>query len=423
MKRFVVPLLVLGLASSAGASDRELQKEIEELKRRVAQLERLLKERQGSEAELQREVSQIKEKLKAIEFGGNAVFYYQGAKLNKLNGVKVKEPSGAGYIANLELTVKAAGGELYSRLHAGEGEGADGNGIGDSLFANLNTLADDNPGDDTFRLLEFYYSKEFLNGKLTLYFGKTEPFILIDANEFANDEVSQFVGKPFVNNPIIDPEDRFAPMVAFDYSISDSFSLQGVAQSNDRGALYFDGSFWTNREKSPYSDIFDYPTLAFQLTYSTNGGNYRVYLWNDRAPHPVIDQPLNDPKRKPDAVRGYVVGLSFDQNLTDRLSLFGRAAYGRPTAYPDSQFYSLGINLRAPFLSRPNDTFAFGTAAVLPSPFAKRKAAELHFETYYKFEVSPNLHLTPDFQYVLNPGGSSDNDPIFAGALKVELSF
>ncbi len=423
MRRFFVPFLVLGLASSAGASDRGLQKEIEELKSKVAQLERILNERQGKEIELQREVSQIKEKLNAIEFGGNVVFYYQGAKLNKLNGERVREPNGGGYVANLELTVKAAGGELYSRFHGGEGEGADGNGVGDSLFANLNTLADDNPGDDTFRLLELYYSKDFLNGKLTLYLGKTEPFILIDTNEFANDEVSQFVGKPFVNNPIVDPEDRFAPMVAFNYSVSDSFSLQGVAQSDNRGALYFDGSSWTNREKSPYSDIFDYPTLALQLTYSTNGGNYRVYLWNDRAPHPVIDQPLNDPKRKPDAVKGYVVGLSFDQNLTDRLSLFGRAAYGRPTAYPDSQFYSLGINLRAPFLSRPNDTFAFGTAAVLPSPFAKRKAAELHFETYYKVELSSNLHLTPDFQYVLNPEGNSDNDPIFVGTFKMELSF
>jgi len=399
-----IPLLALS-SQALGAPPEELQQEVEFLKKRLAEVERELKESRKEKAELPK-----------ISFGGNGVLYYQGAKWGS------EGPSGTGLVANLELSVEPVkGGELYARLHAGEGEGADKE-LADYLFANLNTLADDNPDTDTFRLLEFYYRQELLNGSLTLFVGKTEPFILIDSNEFANDEVSQFVGKPFVNNPIIDPEDRFAPMVAFDWKVADSLSLQGVFQSSNKGELYWDGQEWTNEEKSSYSDPFDRPTLALQGTYSTDGGNYRLYLWADTAPHPKVDQ-VEDPTKEPNSVKGVAVGISFDRKITEKLGVFGRVALGRKTAYPDYQFYSLGFNLSSPFSSRPNDAFAFGAAAIVPSPLYSKQSTEVHFEGYYKAAFSDNLFLTPDLQVVLNPGGDGSADPVYAFTLKLEVSF
>ena len=344
-----------------------------------------------------------------VEPGGSAVIYYQGGKREG------EGTSGAGYTANLELTVKLKEGELYGRLHAGEGDGADGK-WGEELFANLNTLADDNPENGGFELLEFYYTLELLSGNLKLYLGKSEPFILIDANRYANDEEEQFVGKAFVNNPLIDPEDRFAPMVGVDWKLSETLSFQGVLQSSDKGRLKWNGEEWENEEKSVYEDIFDRPTGALQLTYTKDNWNYRVYLWGDTAPHPkltCIDRPEGC-----EGLRGVAVGLSLDGELSEGIGLFARASVARKTAYRGWQFYSVGA-----LFNGERGELGVGLGAVVPSPYYGKQSTEVHFEGYYRVDLGENLYLMPDLQVVLNPGGDGSSGPLYAATVKLGLSF
>jgi len=210
--------------------------------------------------------------------------------------------------------------------------------------------------------------------------------------------------------------------VAFNWEATEHLSFQGVFQSSDRGSLYWNGQKWVSGEKSPYSDPFDHPTLALQGTYSTGSGNYRLYLWADAAPHPKVGQ-VENPELRPETVKGVVAGLSFDQKLTERLGVFGRVSIGRKTAYPFWQFYSLGFNLSSPFPSRPEDSFAFGAAALVPSPLYFKRSTEVHLEAYYRITLSDYLFLSPDFQVVLNPGGDGDADPVYAFTLKVGFTF
>ncbi|WP_457679734.1 carbohydrate porin [Thermovibrio sp.] len=409
MRKTLAAFTLFTLFSSASGRElsvKELQAEIEALK---AKLNRL-------EAELEKKKREEEVSFPKGEFGIGGTLYYQGA-----SAPSVKNPSGAGYTINFEFTLKSNSGGIYGRLHGGEGSGADGSGLGDSLYANLNTLSDDNPGNDRFRLLELYYFGSFLNDRLSLVVGKTEPFILIDTNEYANDEESQFVGKPFVNSPIIDPEDYFAPMLGFDYKISEAFSLQGVAQSNFENRPVWNGSSWEEGEKDPYQSVFDKPLLALQLTYSPEGGNYRFYLWNDRADFIKVGQDLNSP-RKPKTVKALSAGVSFDQKLTERLAVFGRFSVGN-TAYPEKAFLSLGIHLSSLFLSRPKDEFAFAVGALPLRKTLENHATEVHFEGYYKIYLNQNLNLTPDFQLVLNPGGDASKRPVYAGSLRMGYSF
>jgi len=397
-------LFLLTAPNALGASQEELLREIEFLKKRLAEVERELKEsRKGNGAP-------------KVSFGGDATLYYQGARWGS------KGPTGAGFTANLELSAEPVeGGELYARIHAGEGEGADEE-LAEHLFANLNTLADDNPESGSVKILDLFYRQELSGGKLTLFIGKTEPFILIDSNEFAGDETSQFVGKAFVNNPIIDSEARFAPAAAFDLKASEALSLQGFIQSSDKGELQWNGQEWENKEKSPYSDPFDHPTLAIQTTYSREGENYRLYFWTDTAPHPKVNQ-VEEESKKPDEVKGIVVGLSFDQKLSERFGLFGRASVGRKSAYAFWQFYSLGFNLLSPFKSREKDSLALGVAAIVPSPLYSKQSTEVHLEGYYRYRFSEKGALTPDFQVVLNPAGDGEADPIYALTVRLEVSF
>ncbi|MEO2082586.1 MAG: carbohydrate porin, partial [Desulfurobacteriaceae bacterium] len=69
------------------------------------------------------------------------------------------------------------------------------------------------------------------------------------------------------------------------------------------------------------------------------------------------------------------------------------------------------------------DTLSFGVAAVIPNDKLQNDDVEYHFEGYYRFQISENLAITPDVQFVTNPHGDSDNDNIFAGMVRAEFSF
>ena len=243
-KRFMLLLgmfLVVISVSVARASEADLNKELEILEQRVAELEMKLEQAAGEGAEengekakarsgeakekaegyeeIKPRMAEVKEEIKeqpGLEFHGGAVSFYQGATVGKLEGGYPTNPSGAGIITDLQLTWKPGAplfenGRFFLRAHYGSGKGADKD-VGDMLFANLNTIADDS--DDTFQLPEAYYAHEFLDGSIVFAIGKTEPLVFIDNNAFANNENQQFVGKPFVNNPLLDSEDEYAPIVA-----------------------------------------------------------------------------------------------------------------------------------------------------------------------------------------------------------------
>ena len=431
-KTFVVATAVLLTSQGAMAqSDQEILKELQQLKSRISQLEQALKEKNAREEQVENEVKQIKEKLSSLEIHGGVRLYYQGASVDKIDGKKFSNPSGAGYDADLELTFKPdSKGEFYMRLHSGAGTGADKifEEAEEPLFANLNTLADSNPDKDgDLQLLEVYYNRSFFGDKVNVLLGKTEPFALIDDNEYANDEASQFVGKPFVNNPILDSEDTYGPMIGITMSPADNFEIAVVLQSNDSAGITYSGGEWTQKEKSVYDDVFDQPFYAVQLKYSPelNGlkGNYRIYFWDDSADHIKIGEPANNSSRKPGTADGWGVGVSFDQQVSENIGLFFRAAYGNDDVYEVEKFVSLGASINGLLESRPNDTLGVGVAALIPNDKLENNDTEYHFEAYYRMALSDNLFITPDIQYVINPHGSSDNDNIFAGMVRAEFSF
>ncbi len=433
MRRALLALSAV-LITSQGAvaqTDQEILRELQQLKSKISQLEKELKEKNSKEEEVEKEVEEIKERLSTLEVHGGVRLYYQGASVGKIDGQDFSNPNGVGYNADIELTFKPdPSGEFYMRLHSGAGTGADKifEKADEPLFANLNTLADDNPDTEgTFKMLEAYYTRSFFNDRLSVVVGKTEPFIMIDDNEYANDETTQFVGKPFVNNPILDPEDSFAPMVGLTLIPADGFEVDAVVQSNDTAGITYDGNEWVQKEKSVYDNVFDQPFYAVQLKYSPefNGlkGNYRIYFWDNSADHIKIGEQTDNQNRKPGTEDGWGVGVSFDQQITENAGVFFRAAYGNKNVYRDDKFLSGGISVEGLILSRPKDVLGLGVASIFPNKKLEHHSPEVHLEGYYRMAISDNLFITPDLQYVFNPHGNSSNDNILAGMVRAEFSF
>jgi hypothetical protein len=437
----VAGVLLFGMAGVVGASESDIKKELDALKQKVLDLETKLEKTQ-EEASKQREeaakeaeekasekaegseerkphLAEIREEIKektGLELHGGVVTFYQGAVADRIGGEKVHDASGAGVVTDLELTWKPGmplfeNGRFFVRAHYGEGQGADKD-LGDKLFAGLNTIGDDSDDDD-IRVLEAYYAHEFCDGKLLITLGKTEPLVFIDGNALANDEASQFVGKPFVNNPMLDSEDEYGPIAATSFTPVEGWTFTVLGASTS----------WANaperRQKNIFDNIFDGPLVAGQITYSPKfgelQGNYGVYGWDAMYDHRRLTSRSSED--------GWGVGLSADQQVTEKLGLFARVGYSNEDVYEVDWFWLLGASLTGLVPSRKEDTLGLALAGLEASDELDEDGTEFHVESYYRFFITENFAISPDFQYVANPRGDSDNDDVFAWMVRGEFSF
>lgn len=358
---------------------------------------------------------EIQERLGTLCIHGGVVGFYQGRTNSDIAGRKFKNPDGVGFVADLELAFSPVeSGQLAVRIHAGEGDGADRDLEAEGgLFADVNTINDDNPGDDGVRLLDVFYTQTFLDGRLCVSAGKTEPLGFIDDNAFANDEYAQFAGKPFVNNPVLDNENEYAPLVALSMAPSEVWALTVLLQSSSRPLLDED------RQKGSFERIFDKPFLAAQATFKPAPagleGNYRIYGWAQTYDHPKIAGEGSE--------EGWGIGLSLDQKIHEKAGLFGRFGYQNEDVYEVPWFWSAGSSLKGLLPARENDEWGLGVAGLKANDDMEEDGMELHLETYWRLCFGEHLALTPDLQYVLNPLGDKDNDGLLVGTIRAEAYF
>ena len=416
---------MLVFTTAASSADKEQAKEIEELKKRIEELERtqakqdeVLAEQGDPQDSKQAFLDELKERFGTLSIHGNVLGYYQGAVIDgPIAGVDLKNPSGFGYVADLELAFSPfVDSQVFLRLHAGEGDGADvdieSKGL---IYGDLNTLNDNNPGDSGVNVLELYYFQGLLDGRLKLLAGKTEPVLLIDENSYANDEYSQFVGKPFVNDVVLDDENIFAPLISVGYTPTPNWEIDFLVQSTNRPRAEED------RQKSKYDDVFDTPFLAAELAYTHLDlkrdliGNYRFYTFLATYDRKKLD---GDGMQK-----GWGVGISFDQQISEKAGLFARAGYHNDEVYEVEWQWTVGTELNRLFPGRSKDRLGIGFAGLHISDKVELNDTEFHFEAYYKFLVADSFTITPNVQYVANPFGDSSGSGIFAGMLRVFWGF
>ena len=436
-------LFVTSISGRALADNATILKEIQAMKERIEELEQKLEEQESlakrqapkTEKNIEEKIGEaLEERFGTLEIHGGAILYYQDSRTDELDGAKADSPSGAGFTADLELTWKPAlplveDGKFYARVHAGDGTGADRGGRPNNpvnvLLANLNTIADDNSGgnDTGLNLLEAHYTHEFFDKTLNVTAGKAKSLLFLDGNAFANNDRKQFVGKPFVNNSVLDSESEYTPTIGGEWKPLEllAFSLLGTSTSRPN----VEGTPLADTSKSKYDNVFSTPFLGSQLTVSPKfgelEGNYRLYGWWAGYNHSKLDSdrnPIDGEKAK-----GWGLGISADQQITQMIGLFGRFGWNNDDVYVVQWEASGGVNLKGPVPGRGEDNLGLGFAALTPADRYAQNDPEYHLELYYRIAVAENLAFTPDLQYVWNPGGDSDNDGVFAGMARGEFNF
>ncbi len=281
---------------------------------------------------------------------------------------------------------------------------------------------------------ELWYEQRFFADALALRAGKidlTGGFehrgcpVSFDCSTYANDENTQFLNNALVNNPTI-PFPDYGLAVAVNYSLAGPWYVSAAIA--DAEADFRETGFSTTFDGDcDFFYIFE-GGLAPKLSSNKGGlqGVYRFGLWYDTS-----DKADFSTGGIRDDDRGFY--LSFDQLVlkeNDRpddgqgLAVFGR--YGRADRKVNevAHFWSAGIQYEGLLSGRDSDVIAFGFG----QGFFSDRAADFTedyesvCEVYYRAYLRPWLVLTPDVQYVVNPGGAGAADALVAG-VRLQVSF
>ncbi len=294
---------------------------------------------------------------------------------------------------------------------------ASGNAVNNHSPFNLSPYADDLEDDlspingrkHRNNVLEFWYSHEFSlmeDAKLKITAGIIDATCYIDDNEYANDETSQFMQDPFVNNPI-------ANLPSYDYGGVVEFEKGNV----NAKLLYMHPK---DGDNNIYYDYFALQ-LGYKVDFSFGEGNYRIYAFTTSKDFP---EPNSTEKA---SLKG--IGVSFDQEvIKDTLGVFFRAGWQDDKAQTVNykNCFSFGISAPLKKYFKYGDTLGMGISYLKGAHNVdSTKTFEIYstktFETYIKFNLGSyknqiSSDLTLDFQYMQDKyTGGAENAGYFYG--------
>lgn len=335
--------------------------------------------------------------------------------------------------ADTEKLLGLKEGSLY--IH-GEGvwsksQGIDGPAVGSFFGVNGDARA-----RRALDITELWYQQKMLDDKLTIRLGKlniTGGFehhncpVSFDCSSFANDETSQFLNNALINNPTI-PFPSFGLGATVNYAVSEYWYLSGGV--TDAQADITETGFRTAFHKEDYF-LYTFETGWTPQFNSPNGplqGAYRIGLWYNPQPKANSDAEKNSR----DDTGAY---LTFDQILlkenkqtddTQGLGAFARYGYAHSSRNDLVNFWSIGLQYQGIFEGRDDDVLAAGFA----QGFFSNKAdstftedSETVVEVYYNAAVTKNMNISPDIQYIVNPGGDKTNRDALVLGVRLQITF
>jgi len=309
---------------------------------------------------------------------------------------------------DMELTAPVVrGGKVYALFEAGGGNGIDGD---IASFCGFNDDADD---DASLRPTELWYEHNWFGERLRFRLGKVDLTTDFDVSEVANSETEQFLSSGFVNNLAVEfPDDNgfgamlwIMPHDLFDVGI-------GVADAEADWDNVFDG-------------VFSILELNFKPRFGERQGNYRIYGWFNGKDHVALKEPS---KTKED---NYGFGLSFDQELSEVVTLFVRYGRQRGSVSELERAWSAGFQFHGKPWGREDDVLglAYGVAVLgddwedVAQASGVDTGDEHHVEVYYNFKVNENLNISPDIQWARSANGDRDNGEVWVFGVRAQLSF
>ncbi|MBV2181474.1 MAG: carbohydrate porin [Castellaniella sp.] len=329
-----------------------------------------------------------------------------------------------------------------------------GRNLGDDAQIGNNMLLQEVYGrGQTWHLTQFWLDQKLFDDRLAVKFGRVtvgEDFFSFSCDfqnlTFCGSQPGNLVGGYWVNWPT----SQWGGRVKFSPS-QETYGQVGVYQVNPK---YVDDSYANHRGLSldnPSGTTGALIPLEFGWlpTIAGRPGSYKVGVWYNTSPgrdlyEDMSGQPMGvtgKPAREHDGQSG--VYLSLQQQVTGTASGPGATLFlnfsqaDRGTAQLDRQL-SLGVQYKGPF-GRQRDSIGFAVGATHNNgryaDYVRQVNArtgantvagdgyEYVSELYYTWSPVPSVFLRPNVQYVMHPGGTSENSNAFIIGLKTGITF
>ncbi|HEY3308222.1 MAG TPA: carbohydrate porin, partial [Desulfuromonadaceae bacterium] len=234
-------------------------------------------------------------------------------------------------------------------------------------FSGLNGVAGSTK--DRVRFRQAWVEQSLFSDRMLATVGKIDLANYFDANAVANDENSQFLSSAFVNAHALSlPEKGPGARMQFKLAEPLVFGLGYGAGNVDADGV------------PTGDDILDHgfgiAELDYKLKMNDLEGNYRVYG--------ALDGALPDNVIKLKQKNAYNYGFSIDQQLTGKLSIFGRYAQRERSIYLTNRSWSAGLQYTGLIPGRADDVTAVAYGQISGNGLP---AQEKLLEWYYKFKV------------------------------------
>jgi porin len=296
----------------------------------------------------------------------------------------------------------------------------------------LSDPIDDADFDEPIYVDELWLQQRFWRDRLRLRLGFLEQQTLFDRNAFANSEDQQFMNSFLDNNAVVPlPNGLGAAFIAAP-TPGVEIAVGGADADNLPRQPGFDTAF----------DSIDGITAYLELTLRPPAwgvldglpGAYRLGMFLDGRE--LTEFGSGDGATDPRRTRGHLGAyLSFDQvawREKDRdlqgLGLFGRFGYADPDVNRIAWFWSLGLQYQGPIPGRDADRIGLGVYQAIGSSRYRAEVdpgfeRETGIELYGRIQALPWLALTPDFQYIFDPGANGSADDAVVATLRLRVSF
>jgi len=470
-------------AAPDAATLQKLVERMEKLEARNAELEKQVKSLKGESEEVAKGLDsprlsqyepELTVRLKAVE--KDALEMKKSAKLaDKLDGIQVNAalttvaqhayglPKGTteggsqlNYRADVtvELPLDPIGDiehKVFAHVRMGQGQGLN------APFSNLGYFASapnavafrasgSNPDDSVAILGQAYYQaaiplpfggfKPYSREKLELTFGKMDIFGFFDQNTGAGDESVQFLNSVFVHNPLLDAGGE----VGVDANgFQPGFVAAYVNETNKAEPWRLSlGVFGAGEKGSNYQKSLSSPLVMFQAEkqlrlFGGLSGNYRAYAWT-RSDVTELDGITTG--------KHTGIGVSVDQRVGDGINLFSRYGQLVKGELPFEHALSVGAEFNGSYWGRGADAIGVGGSWLKASSAYRNlggsgdvngdgvadftyipTGAEQVAEIYYRYRISPQFEITPDFQWVGRGGANSDAGSVKVFALRANIAY
>lgn len=329
---------------------------------------------------------------KNISLSGGLVGVVQGSVGNK-------PKDHADVVGRGDLVFNFKVGEHTIAVIDVEATGGDGIDSHIANFSALNGVAGST--DDRVRFREAWVEHAAFDDRLIMTAGKIDMSNYFDSNAVANDENGQFLAGAFVHSAVLGVPGN-GPGVRLEAKLAEPLTF---------GIGYGSGD---SDSADSFEHGFGIAELGYKLKTGGMEGNYRIYA--------SVDGALPDGETKLDKKNAFGFGVSVDQQVTDKLTLFARYGQRDKDVYATRMAWSIGGQYAGLLPNRKDDMLGFAYGQIQAAG-AVADSQEKLAELYYKFKVNNQIEVTPVVQYLINPAGIRSADDVVALGLRTQISF